>query len=807
MISISHAKCIWVGLAILALAFGLPARAQSGFDIASRNELATLLLNAEETRLAERRQANVALAEQRRQIAARDTQIAGLRSELGGARNGQRQLQERLDKAMASSVEAKLAYTEALARKDADYARELRILRESGEKLLETEDGREALRLYNTGDPTDWQKAKVVLEQIDRTREEVESRERTDRRRSIAALYRDKRAKNQETTAATLDKWERVVEGGAATAADWNSLAELQRDFFQFDKARKSVGIAVDLADNPLDRARSEIELARILLEREEHEPAGKVVASAIKNARAAHGLAPESRDALLTLLTALNLADDTRPADWGDLVAEARRLVDAAAPDDPVLVAWKQKVRFSAKLEEIDRTHREWKELDRNPRLSRSDPIVATAMERSDRTERSVFAFCQGVEQVTGADTASWLWVELVTDCYLRSAFERDIYDDMVIGAEFFPERLEKAVALLRAATARDPSNRRALYKLGRDISRVYAETAGSMHFLHPNPALYGQGVELLENLARQTGDPMVNAELADALQESLLRSLREDGQRMDQKYLAQMGRVLDLRYKVILSQPDNAGPITAALKSFNAMAPSFEHWGMSEDVFLAKSRKLLDFIEPRVAALGQITDAERLELLEPLLEIHRDRCFKDDYQTGPFFHGVSFRFTTREQLLPCLKAYVPVAKAAYAAVQKVYPGRLEYSHYLAPDMAMVMWVDSQLAKANRSLFTVKLLDLMDFVTRTRDGNSAPAKMLYLILNDLLAVAGADNAELRVLLDAQLRSFGGDTRLWPRLVDGERTMSRIRALALSPPHPAKALKPGEAIQPAKSAN
>lgn len=234
-------------IAVLAL---IGASAASAKGAAASYESQTFAMNAAETLAAERRQANSELIRLRGIIDARDARIRKLEGNLRSAGGANRTLSAELGKLKQESADEKERYTAELARRDDEYARERQILLQAADNILETDDGLEALRLFNTGEQADWERAKAVLDEIDRVRSEAEAVQQAERRRAIAVLYLEKRARGQERVEATIARWEAVIATGKADFYDWTSLATLYEGELRLDLALAAIEQALRLAQD-----------------------------------------------------------------------------------------------------------------------------------------------------------------------------------------------------------------------------------------------------------------------------------------------------------------------------------------------------------------------------------------------------------------------------------------------------------------------------------------------------------------------------------------------------------------------------
>ncbi len=169
-------------------------------------------------------------------------------------------------------------FTAALAAKDQDYARLLDSLTRVGDRLTETQEGREALSAYVAGDPGSYAKTKIVLRKIIEAEKGLRQRKaaaqakqdaiaRASQLRDFAAFTLDGRDRGTETTEEVIAAYQQVVAVDPSNHWDWVELARLYQDSGQQNLALGAANSALQTALDDRDREVAHNELGNILLD------------------------------------------------------------------------------------------------------------------------------------------------------------------------------------------------------------------------------------------------------------------------------------------------------------------------------------------------------------------------------------------------------------------------------------------------------------------------------------------------------------------------------------------------------------
>lgn len=263
---------------LLALMLALPQRAIAK-TAAELNALATLRYQSAQTEVVSARLADAKLIAMRGQVETGNAALARARAQLAELRTaaGRNQaaisrLESETDRLLAELAKVKTEFTETLAQRDADYARDIAILQTAGEQLLSTPEGVEALALYNAGGPGAFEAADKVLGAVELARASVREQaarfQQSEDRRARARLAIDARDKGLTTTAVAVERWEAVVALKATTARDWVTLVDLYLEAGLLAKASAAADQAFADAKTADDRSialgrRSDVFLAR----------------------------------------------------------------------------------------------------------------------------------------------------------------------------------------------------------------------------------------------------------------------------------------------------------------------------------------------------------------------------------------------------------------------------------------------------------------------------------------------------------------------------------------------------------------
>ena len=144
-----------------------PAGARTAIEL---DALATLRYKSAQTETVAARVADAQLTAMRAKIDSGDRRLAATRGQLATLRAGARAdkakiatLQQQADALIAELAALKNGFTDELAARDAQYARDIAVLQTAGEQLLATPEGLRALELYNQGGPGAFEAADAVL--------------------------------------------------------------------------------------------------------------------------------------------------------------------------------------------------------------------------------------------------------------------------------------------------------------------------------------------------------------------------------------------------------------------------------------------------------------------------------------------------------------------------------------------------------------------------------------------------------------------------------------------------------------------
>lgn len=230
------------------------------------NALASLRFQSAQTDVVSARISDAKIVALRQQVALGETSLARTRTQLKTLQTAAREdkvaiadLSRKLEALLTELAATKTAFTDELAQRDADYARDIAVLQLAGEQLLATPEGLRALELYNAGGPGAFEAADTVLGQIEearaRAREDAASIQKAEDRRARARLALDARDRGLTTTAVAIERWEAVVGAGKATVRDWTNLADLYLEAGFVSRALNAANKAVALAVNDEQRA------------------------------------------------------------------------------------------------------------------------------------------------------------------------------------------------------------------------------------------------------------------------------------------------------------------------------------------------------------------------------------------------------------------------------------------------------------------------------------------------------------------------------------------------------------------------
>jgi len=254
---------LWCGL-LLGAARAQPAEAQPS-SASDRARVALLVYQNQSASDAVARRSDALSRTLRRQAESARAETDAVRQELRNARAQgtraqartallERRLEEK-ERAFAESVER---YTAELAQRDVTYARERSVLLSTGERLLQTAEGRRALDLYNAGGQENWREARQVLDSMRRLRRAMDARD-------SAVLYEGALNTGLETTAAVIALYEEVVALDGSNYWDWIRLSSLQDGAGNLSAAKRSAEAALRVAQGSRERSISLSQIGMVL--------------------------------------------------------------------------------------------------------------------------------------------------------------------------------------------------------------------------------------------------------------------------------------------------------------------------------------------------------------------------------------------------------------------------------------------------------------------------------------------------------------------------------------------------------------
>ncbi|MDB5680104.1 hypothetical protein [Sphingomonas bacterium] len=340
----------WVNVAALVMAVAPlpPAGARTAVEL---DALATLRYRSAQTETVAARVADAQLVAMRARIDAGDKQLVQTRNQLATLRAGARTdkariatLEKQAEAMVADLAALKTGFTDELAKRDAQYARDIAILQTAGEQLLATPEGARALALYNEGGPGAFEAADAVLAQIeaarDKAREEMAKKQLGDDRRARAQLALDARDKGLTTTAIVIARWEAVVAADPGTQWDWIQLVRLYRGEARMDDARRAADRALATATDPRGKSVALTELGTIAVARNDLAGAKTAFAQALEIDTVAmekDATADTVRDTLVTVVKLGNVllaqGDPAGAQRYFDMVLAQQRALLALDP------------------------------------------------------------------------------------------------------------------------------------------------------------------------------------------------------------------------------------------------------------------------------------------------------------------------------------------------------------------------------------------------------------------------------------------------------------------------------------------
>ncbi|MFL0669948.1 MAG: hypothetical protein ACJLS3_00535 [Erythrobacter sp.] len=255
---------IWSAVAVAVVASTPVAAAPRSVE--ELNALASLRYQAAQTEVVAGRLSDTKIIALRNQVAQSEAALGTAQAKLKAAQAAARQdkaaiaeLGKTIDGLLGTLAAEKTAFTDELARRDAQYASDLAALQLAGEQLLATPEGLRALELYNAGGPGAFEAADRVLGEIEvaraKAREEAALVQQAEDRRARARLALDARGRGLTSTAVVIERWEAVVAAGRPVVRDWTNLVDLYIAAGQVARARETSAKGLALAKTDDDRA------------------------------------------------------------------------------------------------------------------------------------------------------------------------------------------------------------------------------------------------------------------------------------------------------------------------------------------------------------------------------------------------------------------------------------------------------------------------------------------------------------------------------------------------------------------------
>jgi tetratricopeptide (TPR) repeat protein len=249
--------------ALFALLLGLGGLATQAVaqNAHQSNLVATNLYQSAQTMRAYQQRSDAVIRDLRNVAEQRRARITTLQSEIkASSARGQRDATEiaRLNAALVAAeqeaADAQMQFTNQLAERDAQYARERSVLLASAQEFAATPEGRRYLQLVNRGDVAGWHEARSIFDQQEAAMERRFQLERAARLRSHAAQAADKHTAGQERFGYVLGLYERLVTLDDSQSRDWSNLAMMRLISGKLGAATEAFDRASTLALDSLDQ-------------------------------------------------------------------------------------------------------------------------------------------------------------------------------------------------------------------------------------------------------------------------------------------------------------------------------------------------------------------------------------------------------------------------------------------------------------------------------------------------------------------------------------------------------------------------
>lgn len=338
---------IWSAVAVAVVASApVAAAARSAEEL---NALASLRYQAAQTEVVAGRLSDAKIVALRNQVAQSEAALNTARSKLKAAQAAARQdkaaiaeLGKTIDGLLGTLAAEKTAFTDELARRDAQYASDLAALQLAGEQLLATPEGLRALELYNAGGPGAFEAADRVLGEIEaaraKAREDAALVQQAEDRRARARLALDARGRGLTTTTIATERWEAVVAVGKPVVRDWTNLVDLYLAAGLVTRAREAADQTLALAKSDDDRAIALSRVADVMIEADDDDGALEVRREQLAINRKGSAIEPHSPERLRLVSMALREVGSLQRA-AGDLAGARAATEEALRIDEQRLI------------------------------------------------------------------------------------------------------------------------------------------------------------------------------------------------------------------------------------------------------------------------------------------------------------------------------------------------------------------------------------------------------------------------------------------------------------------------------------
>lgn len=264
-----YSGLFWSVPAIVIVAAPVSAAERIAPGTEARNAKAAFVYLSQATKDAALKPLDAALVEQRKRADALSAKLTDTRNQLALARKDASasksrvaELERMAAQAAVEAAEAQEKFTQELADKDADYARELAILRSAADDILATPEGLKYLEANNGGDLA---AADAIEEKLIAARQKMRDLQAAADRRAFAVVALDNRNKGLRTTAAVITRFEEVTRLDPGNYKDWITLAKLYVEGGNTTASIEAAQRAASVSDGPLQQSEALLTVAASL--------------------------------------------------------------------------------------------------------------------------------------------------------------------------------------------------------------------------------------------------------------------------------------------------------------------------------------------------------------------------------------------------------------------------------------------------------------------------------------------------------------------------------------------------------------